>query len=107
MVTHFSTQASATIWKITLNDFGPQPVSVPAGAEFLCAREQHDEICVWFRCDPTAPKETRSLAVCATGGPAPGSEGRYLGTASLRGGGLIFHVFEPFPEAPAVTQTAA
>lgn len=100
-------ESENTIWKVTLNDFGPQPVTVPAGAEFLCAREQHEEICVWFRCNPASPEETRTLAVCVTGGPAPGSEGRYLGTAFIRGGNLIFHIFEHLSGAATVTQTAA
>jgi hypothetical protein len=81
-----------TIWKATLKAVDVQEIEVPAGAELLCAREQHDLICVWFRCDPSAPKSKRKIALVGTGHPAP-ADGRYLGTASLHGGSLMFHVF--------------
>jgi hypothetical protein len=82
------------IWKAILQPVEVQQIMVPTGAEMLCAREQFEQICVWFRCDPSAPLSARTLAVVGTGNPAPDGGGRYLGTASLRGGQLIFHVFE-------------
>lgn len=88
-----------TIWKATLRAPGVQQIEVPAGAELLCAREQYDNICIWFRCDPSAPKELRDIAVVGTGHPAPNGEGRYIGTAALMGGNLIYHVFERLPLA--------
>jgi hypothetical protein len=81
-----------TIWKATLEPTDVQAIDTPVGAEMLCAREQHEKICVWFRCDPSAPVEKRKIAIVGTGNPAP-ADGRYLGTASLRGGALMFHVF--------------
>lgn len=81
-----------TIWKATLKPADVQEIEVPVGAELLCAREQHETICVWFRCNPDAPKESRKIAIVGTGHPTP-ADGRYLGTASLRGGQLMFHVF--------------
>ena len=83
-----------TIWKAVLKPADVQAIKVPAGAELLCAREQHEQICVWFRCDPTAAETDREIAIVGTGHPAPAGEGRYLGTASLQGGTLMFHVFE-------------
>lgn len=86
---------TATIWKTVLKATDVQVIDVPAGAEMLCAREQHDEIAVWYRCDPGAPKSPRTIAIIGTGHPAPDvGDGHYLGTASLRGGALMFHVFE-------------
>lgn len=81
-----------TIWKAQLQPTEVQEIAVPIGAEMLCAREQHNEICVWYRCDPTAVLEHRKIAVVGTGHAAP-PDGRYLGTASLHGGQLMFHVF--------------
>lgn len=81
-----------TIWKTELQPFDVQEIHVPTGTEFLCAREQYERICVWFRCDPNAPKEPRKVAIVGTGHAAP-ADGRYIGTASLHGGNLIFHVF--------------
>lgn len=84
-----------TIWKTVLEPTDLQEIEVPAGAEMLCARDQHDQLAVWYRCDPEAPKERRKIAICGTGHPAPGRDGsRYLGTGSLHDGQLIFHVFE-------------
>lgn len=85
-----------TIWKTVLALQDTQVVVVPQGSEFLCAREQNDTLAVWFRCDPTAPKERRTLWICGTGGDAPKPErARYLGTAILRRGMLVCHVFDP------------
>ena len=81
-----------TIWKAELKPVDVQEIEVPAGAELLCAREQSETICVWFRCDPKAAKERRKIAIVGTGHAAP-ADGRYLGSASLSGGALIFHVF--------------
>jgi hypothetical protein len=83
-----------TVWKVALLATDVQEVEVPAGAEFLCALEQFEQICVWFRCDPSKPVEKRTIFIVGTGHPAPGNEGRYLGTASLSGRRLMFHVFE-------------
>jgi len=81
-----------TIWKTQLKPSDVQEISVPEGAEFLTAREQHEQICVWFRCDPLAPKVKAKVAIVGTGHEAP-EDGRYLGTASLQGGLMMFHVF--------------
>lgn len=81
-----------TIWKATLVAADVQEIDAPVGAEMLCAREQHEQICVWFRCDPSAKTEKRKIAIVGTGHPAP-ADGRYLGTAALHGGSLMFHVF--------------
>jgi len=83
---------SLTIFKATI-DAEHFEFEAPEGAEILTAREQFDHICIWFRCDPTRPKETRLVEVCATGAAAP--SGRYLGSAHLFGGQGVFHVFEP------------
>lgn len=83
------------IWKEVLKLTGVQKVMIPDGAELLCAREQFEQICIWFRCNEVAPKSERWIAIIGTGHPAPSeAEGRYIGTASLQGGSLMFHVFE-------------
>lgn len=85
----------ATIWKTALKVADVQDIEVPAGAEMLCARDQYEEVVVWYRCDPDQPKESRRIAIVGTGHNAPTAEqGRYIGTAFLLGGQLVFHVFE-------------
>lgn len=84
-----------TIWKETIKPVAVQEVMLPKGAEILCAREQWEQPCIWFRCDPMAQKEPRKIAICGTGHAAPeGGESRYLGTALLQRGALVLHVFE-------------
>jgi hypothetical protein len=83
----------ATIWKAVLRHADVQAVEMPEGAEILCAREQHEQICIWFRCDPHRRQVKRVIGVFGTGNLAPDG-GCYIGTASLQGGSLIFHVFE-------------
>lgn len=83
-----------TVWKEILKPIEVQQIMIPAGAELICAREQFENICVWFKCDPGAAKEPRTLAIVGTGHAAPIDDGRYIGTASLHGGQLMFHVFE-------------
>ena len=83
-----------TIWKQTLQPTDVQEIMIPEGAEMLSAREQLDHICVWFRCDPSRRLRPRKLAIVGTGHPAPDSIARFLGTASLHNGELMFHVFE-------------
>jgi hypothetical protein len=85
--------ADLTIWKKQLQPIQLQTIDVPRGAVFLCAREQFEQACVWFKCDPSAPLEMVALALVGTGNPMP-ADGRYLGTAFLQGGTLVLHVFE-------------
>lgn len=88
------------VWKATLQMIDVQSIEVPELAEMLCAREQHGQIAVWFRCDPDARRTRRRIAVCGTGHPAPDPAfWRHIGTASLSGGSLIFHVFEEAPSS--------
>jgi hypothetical protein len=81
-----------TIWKATLKLTDVQLVEIPEGGEILCAREQHDQICIWYRCNPDARKVGHKVAIVGTGHPSP-EDGNYIGTAFLRGGSLVFHVF--------------
>lgn len=83
-----------TIHKAVLQTADVQEIMVPEGAEMLSAREQFNDICVWYRCDPSRRLRPRKLAVVGTGHPAPDESGRFLGTAALHGGHLMFHVFE-------------
>lgn len=56
-----------TIWKTVLRPTDVQDVELPKGAQIICAREQLDDICIWYRCDPEAPKELRRFAIHGTG----------------------------------------
>lgn len=81
-----------TIWKFTL-----QPeceLEMPKGAELLSVREQGEDICLWALVDPTADKEVRRFRGFGTGHDVPDQPMKFIGTAHLHGGSLVFHVFE-------------
>lgn len=85
------------IWKRVLDGVDEQEIEVPAGARMLCAREQNEKICVWFRCnpDPAIARVKRTIVIAGTGQAAPEYlDANYLGTAVLYDGSLVFHVFE-------------
>jgi hypothetical protein len=84
-----------TIWKYTLTP--GEVVRMPEGAVVLTAREQNDQICIWAEVDPAKANEVRQFEIFGTGHPMPadmGVERKYIGTASLYDGKLIFHVYE-------------
>lgn len=82
-----------TIWKYVL-----QPeisIEMPKGAQVLSVREQGDDICLWALVDPSAEMETRSFVGFGTGHVIPNAEAlRFVDTAHLNQGRLVFHVFE-------------
>jgi hypothetical protein len=90
---------STTIWKFPLKIVDDQPIEVPVGAKLLYAQIQFGECCLWALCDPSAPRETRRIAIYRTGHEIPNDPGEYLATFQMRDGELVFHVFEA-PKAP-------
>lgn len=82
-----------TIWKFTL-EHGGETIEMPQGAVILTAREQGESICLWAEVDTQALYERRSFMVYGTGHQMPNYKMKYIGTASLEGGALIFHVYE-------------
>lgn len=83
-----------TIWKKVLEVTNFQRIEVPVGAEFLIAREQHGDVCVWYKCDPEASLEKRGIFIYGTGHMIDPVSMRYLGSAYLANGNLVLHVFE-------------
>lgn len=71
-------------------------VLLPLDAELLCAREQREHLCVWYRCDPTVIAKSKiRFYVTGTGQPDCPSprDAKYLDTAMFCGGDLVLHVF--------------
>lgn len=73
-------------------------IHVPKGTEFLTAREQGYSICVWGLVDMesavTDQREERTLRIAGTGHNIANGNFKYLGSAHLERGLLVFHVFE-------------
>lgn len=83
-----------TIWKYTL-----QPSSlileIPEGSEILSVESQNNKICIWFLVDPSADSVEREFIVYGTGHAISDAEHKkYIGSAQLENGMLVFHVFE-------------
>jgi hypothetical protein len=83
-----------TIWKTELALTDVQEVMLPIGSTILCAREQNERACIWYRCDPMQKTEPRKIVMVGTGHRELDEGDQYLGTAHLRGGSLVLHVFE-------------
>lgn len=82
-----------TIWKYGVEPAVAFEVDLPVGAEFLSVQAQFGEPQMWWLVDPKAPTTRRRFAVHGTGHAVSGAK-TYLGTFQMRGGELIFHLFE-------------
>lgn len=82
-----------TIYKYPFSVTDEFSLTLPVGARVLCVQTQNDLPCLWAIVDPDAAKEERTFFVRGTGHPL-GDVGRYIGTFQMRGGSLVFHVFE-------------
>jgi len=81
------------VWKFVL-----QPeieISLPRGAELLSVASQGNDICLWAKVNPEAEKEKRSFVAFGTGHQIPDDLNlKFIGTAMIYDGSLVFHVFE-------------
>ena len=74
-------------------------LQLPAGAAVLSVgtpRDGTDQIDMWALIDVQnlGLEQLREFRVVGTGNPVPDDCGRFIGTIPIRGGRLIFHVFE-------------
>jgi hypothetical protein len=83
------------IWKWSLQLLDLQSLPIPEGAKLLTVQVQGDMPQLWALVDEKAPIVHRNFATYGTGNPMPdGDPGQYAGTYQMRGGSLVFHVFE-------------
>lgn len=83
-----------TIYKYPIQVLDAQPVRIPAGAQILCVQTQQEQPCLWAMVNTDNAPEARHILTRGTGQRLTEQEGRYIGTYQLRGGALVFHVFE-------------
>lgn len=69
-------------------------LQMPIGAEILSTHGQGGDICIWALVDTDHKKEDRNFVVIGTGHPIPDLALKFIGTALLQSGLLVFHVFE-------------
>lgn len=69
---------------------------LPAGAEILDVAAQRDTVCLWALVDPDAPKQVRRFRWAGTGHPITENPKQliHVSTFQMRGGELVFHIFE-------------
>ena len=82
------------IWKFPLTCADKGIIAMPKGAKVLCVQTQLDEPQIWAVCNIGAEKEDRTFAIYGTGHVHESIGGEYVGTFQMRGGSLVFHVFE-------------
>lgn len=74
-----------------------QSILMPKGAEILTVQTQNGIPCIWALVDIEAEKEPRVFDIFGTGHPVTfdmGVERKYINTFQLKGGALVFHLFE-------------
>ncbi len=83
-----------TIWKFEIKGISVK-VEMPVGAEILKADHQLAIPCLWALVSPQNETETRLFETHGTGHTIPSPlNRRYIDTFQLRGGELVYHVFE-------------
>jgi len=97
-------QMNKTIWKFKLEpselNYNNQiTITMPHETNILTIAGQGDDICLWAEVDNrmSAPTTGRTFEVFGTGHTIPcdtGIERKYLGTAIIYNGKLVFHVYE-------------
>lgn len=83
-----------TIWKYKIPIQDHCQIEMPKGAEILCFDAQDDTPCIWCLVDPMAKNELRKFRLVGTGHAITERHLSYFGTCQLRGGMLIYHLFE-------------
>lgn len=85
-----------TIYKypIEVTDF--QKVKLPLNAKILTAQTQNGFLCLWAQVEEkNTTIEERSIEIFGTGHPMTDTLNRkYISTVQMKGGSLVFHVFE-------------
>ncbi len=87
------------VFKYSMRTGNYASIAMPKGAKLLSFQCQGHTPCLWALVDPSAEIETRKFRFSGTGHPIeedPESL-RFVGTAQMAGGALIWHLFEIAP----------
>lgn len=82
-----------TIYKYPVPVADSFSIFLPKGAEILTVQTQGEGAYVWAIVEPGGGVRKRDFCLRGTGHPL-GDVGRYIGTFQLRGGSIVFHLFE-------------
>lgn len=85
-----------TIHKFPLKVTDRQTLVLPLGARILTVQAQRETPCIWAEVDAgkNVFTEQRTFLTFGTGHDMPDLVAKYVGTYQLKGGELVFHVYE-------------
>lgn len=69
-------------------------LEMPKDAQILTVQTQDEDMQMWALVDPESPTELRHFRLAGTGHSIIHTVKRYIGTFQIRGGRLVFHLFE-------------
>ena len=83
-----------TIWKFNLpiNDYCT--IQIPKNCKILKVAEQNNKIMLWAQVDDCEDKENVTFRIAGTGHPLGAEILKYLDSAVMYNGGLVFHVYK-------------
>lgn len=82
------------IWKYKVELVDYPEITMKKDAEILHFDSQAENPCLWCLVEPSKSNEKKKFRLAGTGHPIKEDNLKYIGTCQLRGGGLIFHLFE-------------
>lgn len=96
-----------TIHKQRLNLLEAQVLQLPKGAKILTAQMQpfaismgtayeHENLQIWYECEPAQELEPRAFVILGTGHPMPDTH-RLSYIATVQVGSLVLHIYEVLP----------
>lgn len=83
-----------TIWKFPLELTDLQSIEMPQGSEILSVQMQRETLCLWALAEPSLKREIHIIEIAGTGNPLPDAKRRFIGTAQMKGGTFVWHIFE-------------
>jgi hypothetical protein len=83
----------ATVWKFAIPIADEFALLMPGAVELLFVATQAEQGCLWARVEPQNPIEQRRFKLRGTGHDVD-FRSRHIGSFMLRGGALVFHLFE-------------
>lgn len=83
----------ATIWKFPIPIEDKFSIAMPRDAELLFVATQNEQGCIWARVVAEHSQEERTFLIRGTGHEV-NTDCKHVGSFILRGGALVFHLFE-------------
>lgn len=82
-----------SIWKYPLKVTDEQRVEITIGSDILSVLNQNEQIVMYVAVSDSPTIIARQVCIRGTGHPAGEIPPDFLGSVSLHGGSLVFHVF--------------